>query len=84
MGLLSSLIGLPVLPARAAIWIAEQVAEEADRQLHDPALIMRELDQVDQMRRSGQIDPAEADALEEDLVARLMDDRTTIARKPSP
>lgn len=72
MGLLSGLVTWPLAPVRGVVWVADQVLQEAERQYYDPALIRQELDEVDQMRREGMIDPEEADQREEELIARLM------------
>lgn len=72
MGLLSGLVTWPLAPVRGVVWVADQVLQEAERQYYDPALIRQELDEVDQMRREGLIDPEEADQREEELIARLM------------
>lgn len=72
MGILSGLIGLPLAPLRGTVWVAEQVRDEADRQLHDPALIRRQLEQIADARREGTIDEEEADIAERELVARLI------------
>lgn len=72
MGLFSGLLSLPLAPVRGVVWVADQVLQEAERQYYDPALIRQELDEVDQLRREGLIDPEEADQREEELIARLM------------
>lgn len=72
MGILSGLIGLPLAPLRGTVWVAEQVRDEADRQLHDPALIRRQLEQIAEARREGTIDEQEADSAERELVSRLI------------
>jgi cytochrome c-type biogenesis protein CcmI len=72
MGILTGLLGLPLAPLRGTVWIAEQVRDEADRQLHDPALIRRQLEEIAEARREGTIDDDEADAAERELVARLI------------
>lgn len=72
MGILSGLIGLPLAPLRGTVWVAEQVRDEADRQLHDPALIRRQLEQIADARREGTIDEEEADSAERELVSRLI------------
>lgn len=71
MGLLSSLLGLPLAPVRGTIWVAEQLQEEAEQEFYDPARIRQELEEIDEQRRSGEIDPGVADELEEELIARL-------------
>ena len=56
-------------------WVAEQVQEEAERQYYDPAVIRRELEEVDRLRTAGEITEAEAEEAEDALVERLMESR---------
>lgn len=73
MGLFSSLVSLPLAPARGVVWAAEKVREEAEREYYDPGTIRRQLEEVAEAREAGALDDAEADALEEALVARLVE-----------
>ncbi|GCD89270.1 gas vesicle protein GvpG [Nocardioides sp. LS1] len=82
MGLITGLLTLPLAPVRGTIWVAEQVLEEAERQHYDPARIRRELEDVEELRRSGEITDEQAERLEDDLVERLMESRRrTTTRK---
>jgi len=82
MGLISGLLTLPLAPVRGTVWVAEQVLEEAERQHYDPARIRRELEDVDELRRAGEITEEQAEQLEDDLVERLMESRRrTTTRK---
>lgn len=80
MGLIKGLLTLPLAPVRGTIWVAEQVQEEAERQYYDPAVIRRELEEVDRLRVAGDITEEEAEELEDVLVERLMESR----RRTSP
>lgn len=75
MGLFTGLLTLPLAPVRGTVWVAEQVLDEAERQFYDPAVIRRQLEQVDEMRRRGEISEEEAEQMEDDLVERLMESR---------
>jgi Gas vesicle protein G len=75
VGLFGALISLPLAPVRGVAWIADKVREEAERQYYDPDTIRRQLEEVAEARESGEIDDDEADALEEALVARLIEAR---------
>ena len=75
MGLVSGLLTLPLAPLRGTVWVAEQVAAEADRQLYDPARIRRQLEEVAAARRDGRLDEEEAAAVERELVRRLLERR---------
>lgn len=72
MGLFTGLITLPLAPLRGTVWVAEQVRNEAERELYDPAVIRRQLDQIAEARREGTIDEQDADAAERELVSRLL------------
>ncbi|CAM3654081.1 gas vesicle protein GvpG [Isoptericola cucumis] len=76
MGLLGGLFGLPLLPVRGTIAIAEVVLRQAEDEYYDPARIRAQLDEVDELRASGELSEEDAVALEEELIARLMVSRT--------
>jgi gas vesicle protein GvpG len=73
VGLFGALLGLPLAPVRGVVWVADKVREEAEREYYDPGNIRRQLEQVAEARENGTIDDTEADALEEALVARLVE-----------
>ncbi|WP_020015578.1 gas vesicle protein GvpG [Promicromonospora sukumoe] len=73
MGILSGLLSLPLAPVRGTVWIAEQVLHEAEHQYYDAASLRRQLEEVALARDSGDLDDEEADALEEHLIARLVE-----------
>ena len=80
MGLLSGLVGLPFAPLRGTVWLAEQIAEEADRRMNEPAFIQQQLEEIAAARAAGTMPAEEAEALERDLVARLLQ-RKVAARR---
>ena len=75
MGLISGLLLLPLAPVRGVAWIAEVVAEEAERELAAANSPERALADLEAARATGEIDPDEADAIEADIIARLLDAR---------
>jgi Gas vesicle protein G len=72
MGLVTGLLGLPLMPVRGVVWLAEQVLQEAEDQYYDPGRIRAQLDQVDEARRRGELSEIECDEIENDLLERLM------------
>lgn len=71
MGLFTGLLTLPLAPVRGVAWVAEQVAEEIDRELHDEESIRRELLQLELDFDDGLIDEDERQVREEALLERL-------------
>ena len=76
MGLLTSLLTLPLAPVRMTVAIAEQLRQQALREYYDPDRIRQQLDEIDRLRTAGLLDDAEAEALEDELVERLVEGRT--------
>ena len=76
MGLLTGLITLPLAPVRGTIWVAEQLLEEAERQLDDPALLEQQLDEAEAALERGELTQEEFQAIEEELVRRMIGGRT--------
>lgn len=71
MGLFTGLVTLPLAPVRGVVWLAEQVQEQAERQLYDPQRIVRLLEEVAEARDAGEISEEEAARQEEELVNLL-------------
>jgi chorismate mutase len=72
MGLFTNLLTLPLAPVRMTVAVAEQIRKQAEREYYDPARIRRQLDEIAELRDSGEIDPQDADAWENELIARLL------------
>jgi len=71
MGLFKELALLPLAPVRGTAWVAEQIAEEAERQLYDEDSIQRELVQLQLDHDRGLVDDEERERMERDLFDRL-------------
>jgi hypothetical protein len=71
MGLFTGLVLLPLAPVRGVVWLAEQVQEQAERQLYDPQRIVRLLEEVAEARDAGEITEEEAARREDELVSLL-------------
>ena len=71
MGLLKELVLLPLAPVRGTTWVAEQLADEADRRLYDEDNIKRELVQLEIDEEDGRLGSKERAALEDELLERL-------------
>ena len=84
MGLLKELALLPLAPVRGTAWVAEQLAEEADRQLYDENRIKREFVQLELDQEDGLIGEQERVERETELLDRLAIARERAAQEAEP
>ncbi|WEV78835.1 gas vesicle protein GvpG [Janibacter cremeus] len=75
MGLIKEVLLLPAAPLRGTVWVAERVLEKAEEDYYNPGLIRREIEQVDQLRRTGEISDEAAEEWEDALIERLIESR---------
>ena len=71
MGLISGLLTLPLAPVRGVVWIGEQIAEEADRELDGEARVRRELGRLNLEHELGRLSTEEFEAREDELLEQL-------------
>ena len=71
MGLLTGLLTLPLAPVRGTMWIAEQLAEEAARQMDEGRTIRRQLAEVELRYERGELTVEELEEIEDELLERL-------------
>jgi len=71
MNPLTLLFRLPLLPLEGVLRLGELIQSEAERQLHDPGRLRRELDQIQQALDAGQISAEQADRAQEEAVTRF-------------
>jgi hypothetical protein len=71
MGLLTGLLTLPLAPVRGVAWVAEEVAEEAERELYDERRIMRELGEMEAAKDQGLISEETFNRGVDELLQRL-------------
>jgi Gas vesicle protein G len=71
MGLLTGLLTLPLAPVRGTVWIAEQLATEAERELRDETSVRRRLAEVERQFELGALTVEEYEAIEDDLLEQL-------------
>ena len=71
MGLITGLVTLPLAPVRGVAWIAEQVAEEAARELDEEERLRRELGRLGLEHDLGDLSDEEFEQREDELLERL-------------
>jgi len=71
MGLFRSLALLPLAPLEGVVWVADKLAQEADRQLAEELSPRTELAQAADAYDRGEIDAETYDAIEELLLRQM-------------
>jgi LPS O-antigen subunit length determinant protein (WzzB/FepE family) len=71
MGIFKELVLLPLAPLRGTVWVADQLAQEADRRLYDEDEIRRQFVEVEIEHQRGNVTDEQRAAVEEDLLDRL-------------
>lgn len=72
MGLLTLPLRLPFLPVKGVIKLTELISDEAERQLHDPARIRRELEDAQRRHDAGGISDEELARVEDNATKLLV------------
>ncbi|MGW4438339.1 gas vesicle protein GvpG [Streptomyces sp. NPDC004596] len=71
MGLLTALLTAPLAPVRGVVWVADQLAEAADREVNDPAAVRARLAVLNRALEDGEIDLADFEREEDRLLDLL-------------
>jgi Gas vesicle protein G len=71
MGLITGLLTLPLAPVRGAAWVAELLAEEAERQLAEANSPQRALAELEAARATGELSEEAFEELHEQLLDEI-------------
>jgi len=71
MGLLTGLLTLPLAPVRGTIWIAEQIAIQAERELGDEKALRRRLAEAEREFELGALTREEYETVEDEILEQL-------------
>jgi Gas vesicle protein G len=72
VGLITGLLTLPLAPVRGVAWIAEVVAEEADRELEQRHSPERRLAELESARAAGEVSEEDAARLEGEIIEEML------------
>jgi hypothetical protein len=72
VGLIANVLLLPLAPVRGVTWVVGVVADEADRQMAASASPARALEDLAAAVANGEVSPAEAEALEAQVIDRML------------
>jgi hypothetical protein len=68
VGLIKELGLLPVAPLRFTVWVADKVAEEADRQEFSPEAGARRIQEIEEAREKGELGEEKAEELQGEVI----------------
>jgi hypothetical protein len=74
VGLLTGLLTLPLAPVRGTVWIAEQLAAEAERELREAQSPRRRLIEAERQLDLGLLTVDEYEVIEEEALEALEQD----------
>jgi Gas vesicle protein G len=69
VGLFSSLVLLPLAPVRGVVALGELIQRRVDQEVNDPATTRRQLEDLDEARRRGEISPEQERQAQEQILA---------------
>ena len=73
MGLLGSLLSLPVAPLHGVLWIAGHIQEQVNSEADPVSAIRRQLTQLETALAAGEISEDECADQQDDLLERLLE-----------
>lgn len=74
MGLVTGLLTLPLAPVRGTVWITEQLAAEAERQMREAQSPRRRLVEAERQLELGLLSLHEYEAIEDEALDALEQD----------
>jgi hypothetical protein len=71
MGVLTTILGLPLAPVRGVIALGELIQRRVDEELYNPTSIRRQLEAAERAREAGEIDAEDEAETQQRVVDRL-------------
>ncbi|MFD6394452.1 gas vesicle protein GvpG [Nocardia sp. NPDC055029] len=78
MGLLSAIVTLPLAPVRGVMWLGEVIQDQVEQQLHDPATLRAELEEIDRAAAAGDLSEEEQKQAQQSILDRMTGSATAI------
>ncbi|WP_101951489.1 gas vesicle protein GvpG [Mycobacterium sp. 3519A] len=69
MGIFSSLFTWPLAPVRGVVALGELIERQVNQELHNPARTRRQLEELEEARRRGEITPEQERQAQEQILA---------------
>jgi len=75
------LFGLPLLPVQGVIRLGQLIEEQAEQELHDPASVRRQLEEIEQAQSAGEMSSEEVSRAEAQALGRVIQPAGTAAAR---
>lgn len=72
MDLLTLLLGLPLAPVRGLVSVAEILRDQAERELYDPNVARRQVEELAEQQASGEISTDEEAEKQQQILDRML------------
>jgi hypothetical protein len=73
--LITNVLLLPLQPVRGVLWVAEVIADEADRRMAEEESPARKLERIAAAVAAGEISPEEAEAVQAEIIDQMLAER---------
>jgi hypothetical protein len=77
MDVLTLVFRLPLLPVRGLVRLAEVIQDQAEQELHSPASVRRQLEEIEEARAQGAVSDEEVARVQGQALGRLVPPRAT-------
>jgi uncharacterized membrane protein len=71
VGLLGSILGLPLVPVRGVVRLAELIQEQVELEHRDPTSVRRQLEEIEEARAAGEITEEEENRAMEEVLQHM-------------
>ena len=72
MNLLTLLFRLPMMPLRSFLQLAEILYDQAEQELHDPAAVRLQLEELERAAQTGELSAEDLAAAEQHAIGRVV------------
>jgi len=72
MNLLTLLFRLPLMPLRGFLQLAELLHDQAEQELHDPAAVRHQLEELERSAQAGELSAEDIAAAEQHAIGRVV------------
>ena len=81
MNLLTLLFRLPFLPLQGLLQLAELLRDQAEQELHDPAAVRHQLEELERSAQAGELSGEDIAAAERHAVGRVVGSAPPVQRR---